>query len=80
MNKDKIRELINTEYKEQYENEESMFSMFVDHILEAEVITEEVVLDVVNDITKIAASNLATLSTITNTLRTMLKIEMATSD
>ena len=80
MNKDKIRELINTEYKEQYENEESMFSMFVDHILEAEVITEEVVLDVVNDITKIAASNLATLSTIINTLRTMLKIEMATSD
>ena len=71
MNKEKIRELIETKYKERYEDNECMFSMFVDCILEADVIDEDLVLDVVSDITRIAKSNHAAFDVANQILETL---------
>ena len=64
MNKDKIRELIATKYKEHYEDDGSMFSMLVDYLLEQDVIDEDVILDGIADITRIAASTHSALKAI----------------
>ena len=68
MDKEKIKNLIETKYKEQYENER-MFSIFVDDLLHRENIDEDAILDNAALISRVEKTYHSTVLTIIDVLK-----------